>query len=77
MVSQFDNFPCSDKYQKSIKGPDKVYEMLRNQQDHFNVDVYTSKMKAIKNNFKVAKIYSSMGDTLWKCGLEEFVKGTK
>ena len=56
---------------------EELYEMLRNQQDHFNVDVYTSKMKAIKNNFKVAKIYSSMGDTLWKCGLEEFVKGTK
>ena len=54
----------------------ELYEMLDNQQEHFSIDVYNSKLKAVKHNFEVAKLYSSMGDTLWKCGLEDFVKGT-
>lgn len=54
----------------------ELYHMLNNYEKYFSSNVYKSKIKAIENNFKVATTYSSMGDVLWKCGLEEFVKGT-
>ena len=49
---------------------EELYEMLRNQQDHFNVDVYTSKMKAIKklqehNIFKKDSIVESVITKDW------------
>lgn len=41
---------------------------------YFTEELYNSRIEAVKYNFEVAKMYTSLGDILWNAGLEKFLK---
>ena len=49
--------------------------MMDMRNSYFNIGEYISRGDSIKNNFEVAKKYSSMGEVLWIHGIKELVGG--
>jgi hypothetical protein len=65
-----------DMFDKSgivtFKNQDELMDMLSS--NTLNEDFYLSRIKSVTNNFEEAKKYISLGDMLWKFGIEELIE---